>query len=77
MEAGAGADDAEDAAEEMTAPDPRSFAEEVDVVPKLPSGLQAALASSKWKERKEILDELFTLLNAAQRIKDAPRAWEK
>lgn len=70
MEAGAG-DEVEEAAEEMAAPDPRAFAEEVDIVPKLPSGLQAGLASSKWKERKEVLDELLTLLNATQRIKDA------
>ena len=52
--------------------DPRAFAEEVDVVPKLPSTLQASLSSSKWKERKEVLDDLLVVLNAAPRIKDAP-----
>jgi len=52
-------------------PDPRSLAEPVDIVPKLPSSLKAGLASSKWKERKEVLDELLTLVNATPRIKDA------
>ena len=51
--------------------DPRAFAEPEDVVSKLPANLQAALASSKWKERKEVLDELLSLLNATLRIKDS------
>lgn len=51
--------------------DPRMFAEEVDIVPKLPANLQASLKSSKWKERKEALDELLTLINATPRIKEA------
>lgn len=45
--------------------------EEVDISDKIPSGFQTALASSKWKDRKEALDDLFTLLNATPRIKDA------
>lgn len=48
------------------------MAEETDVVEKLPSSLQAGLGSSKWKERKEVLDELQALLNGTPRIKDAP-----
>lgn len=52
--------------------DPRAFAEEVDIVPSLPSGLSTALASSKWKERKEVLDDLATVLTSTPRIKDAP-----
>jgi cytoskeleton-associated protein 5 len=32
--------------------------------------------SSKWKERKEVLDELLALLNATPRIKDAPELGE-
>ncbi|KZT26231.1 ARM repeat-containing protein [Neolentinus lepideus HHB14362 ss-1] len=56
--------------------DPRAFAEEVDIVPKLPSSLYTALGSSKWKERKEVLDDLLTLLNATPRIKDAPQLSE-
>lgn len=52
------------------------FAEEVDIVPKLPSNLQASLGSSKWKERKEALDDLLTLLNATSRIKEAAELGE-
>lgn len=52
--------------------DPRAFAEEVDITGKVPSGFQAALTSSKWKERKEALDDLLTVLNATPRIKDSP-----
>ncbi|OSX65208.1 hypothetical protein POSPLADRAFT_1178866 [Postia placenta MAD-698-R-SB12] len=53
-------------------PDPRMFVEEVDIVPKLPSNFQGQLSSSKWKERKEVLDALLALVNATPRIKDAP-----
>ncbi|KAL5529163.1 hypothetical protein ACEPAG_5137 [Sanghuangporus baumii] len=52
--------------------DPRAFAEEVDISDKVPSGFQTALASSKWKERKEALDDILTVLNATPRIKDSP-----
>ncbi|KAF5365755.1 hypothetical protein D9758_003307 [Tetrapyrgos nigripes] len=61
---------AEDDAEPVDL-DPRAFAEPVDIVPKLPSSLSSALTSSKWKERKEVLDELQTLLNGTPRIKEA------
>ena len=71
-QADAGGEAAQDAAEEeMSSPDPRMFAEEVNVVAKLPSGYQSALASSKWKERKEALDEVASALNTPK-IKDAP-----
>lgn len=43
---------------------------------KFPSNLQANLASSKWKERKEVLDDLLTLINATPRIQDAPELAE-
>lgn len=56
--------------------DPRMLAEETDIVPKLPSNMQAGLGSSKWKERKEVLDELLTVLNATPRVKDAPELGE-
>jgi cytoskeleton-associated protein 5 len=52
--------------------DPRAFAEEVNVLLKFPTGYQAALASSKWKERKEALDEMLSALQAALRIQPAP-----
>ena len=56
--------------------DPRAFAEPVDIVPKLSSTLQNDLKSSKWKERKEALDDLSTLLSSTPRIKDAPELTE-
>ncbi|KAG7092429.1 hypothetical protein E1B28_008785 [Marasmius oreades] len=56
--------------------DPRAFAEPVDIVPKLPSTLSTALMSAKWKERKEVLDELSTLLTSTPRIKEAPELGE-
>lgn len=52
--------------------DPRLLADEVDIVPKLPSNLQTSLGSSKWKERKEALDELLSILNGTPRIKESP-----
>jgi cytoskeleton-associated protein 5 len=61
---------------ELDLPDPRMMAEPVNIVPKLPSNMQANLASSKWKERKEVLDELLTLVNANPRIQDAPELAE-
>ncbi|GLB34986.1 putative microtubule associated protein [Lyophyllum shimeji] len=56
--------------------DPRAFAEPVDIVPKLSPTLQVALKSSKWKERKEALDDLVTLLTSTPRIQDAPELGE-
>lgn len=50
--------------------DPRTFAEEVDIVSKLPQDM-ARLTSSKWKDRKEVLDELHALITGTQRIKEA------
>ncbi|KAJ7219239.1 microtubule associated protein [Mycena pura] len=72
--AGETADDAVENEEEAAPPDPRVFAEPVDI--KLPSSLQAMLTSSKWKERKEVLDELLTLLTSTPRIKDGPEIGE-
>lgn len=56
--------------------DPRAFAEPVDIIPKLSPSLQTALKSTKWKERKEALDDLSTLLSSTSRIKDAPEIGE-
>ena len=61
---------------ELDLPDPRSLAEPVNIVAKFPSNLQANLTSSKWKERKEVLDELLALVNASPRIQDAPELAE-
>ncbi|KIJ69430.1 hypothetical protein HYDPIDRAFT_185206 [Hydnomerulius pinastri MD-312] len=63
-------------AEEIDLPDPRTMAEPVDIVAKFPSNMQANLSSSKWKERKEVLDDLLTLVNATPRIQDAPELAE-
>ncbi|KAI9459480.1 armadillo-type protein [Lactarius psammicola] len=59
------------AEEDLAPPDPRQFAEEVDITSKLPANLHTNLTSSKWKERKEVLDDLLTLLNTTPRIKEA------
>ncbi|KAI0082692.1 ARM repeat-containing protein [Panus rudis PR-1116 ss-1] len=76
-DAAGGPDDGEIEAEEESAPpDPRMFAEAVNIVPKLPSNFQAGLGSSKWKERKEVLDELLNVLNATPRIQEAPELGE-
>lgn len=59
----------------MTEPeevDPRSFAEEVNVVPQMPANFHANLASSKWKDRKEALDDFLVVLQKAIRIQDVP-----
>ncbi|KAF8478461.1 ARM repeat-containing protein [Russula ochroleuca] len=64
------------AEEDLAPPDPRQFAEEVDITPKFPAKLYASLTSSKWKERKEVLDDLLTLLNTTPRIKEAPEFGE-
>jgi cytoskeleton-associated protein 5 len=60
----------------MAPTDPRVFAEPIDIVPKLPTSLQTKMISSKWKERKEILDDLSTLLASTPRIKEAPELTE-
>lgn len=61
---------------EIDLPDPRTLAEPVDIVPKLPSNMQTNLTSSKWKERKEVLDEILTVVNSNSRIQDAPELAE-
>ncbi|KAG6850238.1 hypothetical protein H0H93_016085 [Arthromyces matolae] len=56
--------------------DPRTLAEPVDIVPKISTNLSAAFKSSKWKERKEALDDLLTLLKSTPRIKEAAELGE-
>ncbi|CAK5264576.1 unnamed protein product [Mycena citricolor] len=68
--AGDAGDEGSGEPEQAEEEDPRAFAEPVDV--KLPGSLHAMLGSSKWKERKEMLDDLLALINAAPRIKDGP-----
>ena len=61
---------------EATSLDPRAFAEPVDIIPRLSPSFQTALKSAKWKERKEALDDLLTLLSSTPRIKDGPELGE-
>ncbi|KAL4067594.1 microtubule associated protein [Scleroderma citrinum] len=68
---GEGEAPAEELAEEIDLPDPRTLVDPIDIVPKLPSNMQANLTSSKWKERKEALDEILILVNSTPRIQDA------
>lgn len=43
----------------------------VDVFAKVPKDLEERLASSKWKDRKEVLDELYTAVNVPA-MEDGP-----
>lgn len=43
--------------------DQLDLAEPVDVMPKVPKNLHEQLGSTKWKDRKESLDELYNALN--------------
>lgn len=47
------------------------LAEPVDVMSKVPANFHENVASSKWKDRKEALDALYTVANVP-RIKEAP-----
>lgn len=58
-EDGEGAGDDEDGGEIDLEPEYMA----VDVFPKVPKDLNERLASSKWKDRKEVLDEVFTAVN--------------
>lgn len=55
----------------MAPPDPLAFAEPEDIVTKLPASFHTNLKSSKWKERKEALDDLLAIFVKIPRIKDA------
>ncbi|KAF8077979.1 microtubule associated protein [Lyophyllum atratum] len=70
------ADETQGGEPEETVLDPRAFAEPVDIVPKLSPTLQVTLKSTKWKERKEALDDLLTVLASTPRIKDASELGE-
>ncbi|KAA8649748.1 hypothetical protein EYZ11_001697 [Aspergillus tanneri] len=47
------------------------LAEPVEILPKVPNDLLDQLSSSKWKDRKDALDALYTALNVPK-IKDGP-----
>ncbi|KAF9878356.1 spindle pole body [Colletotrichum karsti] len=58
-----------DYAEEPAEMDAYDLAEPQDVFSKIPANFSEALASSKWKERKEALEALYAAINVP-RIKD-------
>ncbi|KAJ9635075.1 hypothetical protein H2199_008561 [Coniosporium tulheliwenetii] len=57
-DADGGAEDEEDAGIDL---EPEFMA--VDVMPKIPKDFQERISSSKWKDRKDALDELHTAIN--------------
>jgi protein STU2 len=67
--AGIAAEDDYEAEAEPAEIDAFDLAEPQDVLNKVPADFHEQLASSKWKERKEALDGLFTILNVP-RLKD-------
>ncbi|PNS16421.1 Spindle pole body component alp14 [Sphaceloma murrayae] len=69
--AGGGEDDvpADDAEEPEIDLEPEYMA--VDVFAKVPKDLEERLASSKWKDRKEVLDELYAAVNVPA-MEDGP-----
>lgn len=66
---GGGEEDEED--EEDAAIDLEPEFEAVDVIAKVPKDYNERMASSKWKDRKEALDDLFKVLDVP-RIADGP-----
>ncbi|KAL2395223.1 Spindle pole body component alp14 [Exophiala dermatitidis] len=63
--------DAEEDNAEPEALDPFDFAEPVDVYSKIPADFYEMIGSTKWKERKDALDNLFNIVNT-MKIKEAP-----
>lgn len=57
--------------EEPAEVDAFDLAEPVDACAKVPASFQDNMASTKWKERKDALDELFAIVNVP-RLKDGP-----
>ena len=71
-EAAPAGDDAEadeEEAEEVPKVEAFDLAEPVDVIKKMPSDFHEKLASAKWKDRKETLDEFYEVANT-ERIQD-------
>jgi hypothetical protein len=63
--------EAEEGEEDTAVIDAFDLAEPVDVYAKIPGDFLENIASTKWKERKEALDALFSAVNTP-RIKDGP-----
>ncbi|ESZ92167.1 hypothetical protein SBOR_7462 [Sclerotinia borealis F-4128] len=66
----AGAEEEDELEAEAVEIDAFDLAEPQDVLSKVPANFHDQLASSKWKERKEALEALYTCVNVP-RIKDA------
>lgn len=54
-----------------TAFDPYLMLEPVEVLSKMPADLSTRMASAKWKDRKEALDEVYEVLSKAPKLVDA------
>lgn len=67
----AGGEGEEEADDDGGAIDLEPEYEAVDVAGKLPADLNDRLGSSKWKDRKEVLDEVFAIVNVPA-IKEGP-----
>ena len=63
------ADAGEEEAEEVPEVEAFDLAEPVDVLKKMPRDFHEKLASTKWKDRKDTLDEFYEVANA-ERIQD-------
>ena len=59
----------EEAEDEEAEPEVVDLAEPVDALSKVPGDYHERLASAKWKDRKEALDELYQVVNV-EKIKD-------
>ena len=59
----------EEESEEVPEVEAFDLAEPVDVIKKMPSDFHERLASTKWKDRKETLDEFYEVANS-ERIQD-------
>lgn len=55
-------------APESMAYDPLDLMDPVEILSKLPSDLSARISSSKWKDRKEVLDEVHAVLEKTVKI---------
>lgn len=61
----------EDTKESEPAFDPYLMMEPVEVLSKMPANLASQMASTKWKDRKEALDEVYEVLSKAPKLVEA------
>lgn len=48
--------------------DPYEFVDPIEILSKLPSDLNTRIASAKWKDRKEVLDEVYEVLEKTVKL---------